>query len=126
LQYHGTIWYTCTRTCIAIRTRVPSEHQIATHFSVYFISPARSPAERKPAANMATAFVYEELYLWHEGTVPHSSGPSIQPWTALEHPEQKRRFFNLLQCVRAGAAESVWWPGFWPKAVGTSAWRQWH
>eukprot|EP00750_Incisomonas_marina_P003197 INCI12899.1.p1 GENE.INCI12899.1~~INCI12899.1.p1 ORF type:complete len:515 (+),score=76.06 INCI12899.1:316-1860(+) len=44
-----------------------------------------------------TGFVFEELYLWHEGAMPHRGSAPIQPCVAYENPDTKRRFHSLLK-----------------------------
>jgi acetoin utilization deacetylase AcuC-like enzyme len=50
---------------------------------------------------MATGFVWEELYMWHEtgghGGSPFSGGPLMEPGGMFEGPEPKRRTHNLLE-----------------------------
>jgi len=56
---------------------------------------------------MATGFVWHERYMWHDagrwaGFVP--PGGFTQPAETFEHPETKRRFYNLLEVTGIAAA----------------------
>lgn len=43
-----------------------------------------------------TALVCEELYFWHDSGCISGGNPNVQPLEGWEHPETKRRFYNLL------------------------------